>query len=147
MLNSQSRTAFWKSCRNLVAIAISLMAMGCGGSPHGSPVSVSGKVTLDGKPLTELTVIFHCNSGLPAEFRTQRSKTDDQGVYSLPTIYPGEYTILFEQAGELPDDPGMAPAELPVTDTSLSKYKGDNAPSASVSGTNTEFNFLLDSLP
>ncbi|MDA0283558.1 MAG: hypothetical protein O3B86_09410, partial [Planctomycetota bacterium] len=84
---------------------------------------------------------------LPAEFRTQRSKTDDQGVYSLPTIYPGEYTILFEQAGELPDDPGMAPAELPVTDTSLSKYKGDNAPSASVSGTNTEFNFLLDSLP
>ncbi|NQV24077.1 MAG: carboxypeptidase regulatory-like domain-containing protein [Rhodopirellula sp.] len=147
MLNSQSQMALAKICRNLAAVGVFLLVTGCGGSSHGTPVSVSGKVTLDGKPLSGLTVIFHCTSGLPAELRSQRAKTDDQGAYSLPEIYPGEYTILFEQAGEaVPEDPGMAPADLSATDSSLAKYKGDNAPSASVSDTNTEFNFALDSL-
>ena len=121
------------------------MGAGCGGPDYGTPVSVSGKVTLDGEPLGELTVIFHNTSGLPAEFRTQRSTTDGQGVYNLPKVYPGEYRILFEKVAAAPEDPGMAPAEVSATDASLLKYTGANAPTASVSATNTEVNFELDS--
>jgi hypothetical protein len=106
------------------------MGAGCGGSDHGVPISVSGKVTLDGQPLTELTVIYHNTGGLPAELRTQRARTDAQGTYSLAEVYPGDYTILFEQTAAAPEDPGMAPATESATDASLAKYSGDNAPTA-----------------
>lgn len=145
MRNSRSLMVFLTCARNVAAFAILLMGVGCGGSDHGVPVSVSGKVTLDGNPLADLTVIYHSTGGLPAELRTQRAKTDAQGAYSLAEVYPGNYTILFEQTAAAPEDPGMALATESATDASLANYSGDNAPSASVSETNTEINFDLGS--
>lgn len=141
----RSQTALGNNIWNSVAAAALLMAIGCGGPDYGQPVSVSGKVTLDGQPLAELTVIYHNTGGLPAEFRTQRARTDAKGIYSLAEVYPGEYTILFEQVAAAPEDPGMAPAHASATDSSLAKYSGDNAPSATVSESTDEINFELES--
>lgn len=149
MLNRRSRTVLRSSCWNSLTVVILITATGCGGgADYGDPVSVSGKVTLDGDPLKSLTVVYHTTDSLPAEFRTLRTKTDDQGQYSLSEVYPGNYTIGFENVAEVPEDPGMAPATQSATDTSLANYTGDNAPTANVSDSNTEFNFdLLSTQP
>lgn len=127
-------------------VTVLLFGIGCGGPDYGDPVSVSGKVTSDGEPLTQLTVIFHSSSsGLPAEMRTQRATTDDQGVYRLEQVYPGDYTILFEKAAAAPENPGMAPAVMDDSASPWLKYSGDNALTASVTDSATDVNFELDS--
>jgi len=145
MRSSRTLTFVLNRAWNATAILICLLVVGCGGADHGTPVSVSGKVTLDGESMPGLTVIYHNTGGLPAKFRTQRATTDAQGTYSLPEVYPGDYTILFEKTAAVPDDPGMAPATESATDASLAKYSGDNAPTASVSENTAEINFELDS--
>lgn len=129
-----------------VAILTLLTGTGCGGPDYGTPVTISGKVTSDGEPIPELTVIFHSSSnGLPADVRTRRATTDAQGAYQLEQVYPGEYTILFEKAVAAPEDPGMAPATMDDSAAPWLKYSGDNALTASVASSTTEVNFELDS--
>lgn len=129
-----------------VAMTTLLTSIGCGGPDYGTPVAISGKVTSDGEPIKQLTVIYHSSvSGLPAEVRTQRATTDDQGVYQLEQVYPGDYTILFEKAAAAPEDPGMAPATMNESAAPWLKYSGDNALTASVTDSTTEVNFELDS--
>ena len=150
MLYGRTHKVLSQSTWNAFVIAILLAGAGCGDSPdYGEPASISGKVTLDGQPLKALTVIFHCNGGLPTELRTQRAETNDEGVYSLSAVYPGDYTILFERVSEAeePEDPGMAPAAVSATDAALASYSGDNAPTKSVTATTTEVNFDLKSSP
>jgi len=147
MLNRGTHRSIAKNAWNVAALTL-LAVVGCGGSAdYGEPVSISGKVTLDGQPLKALTVVYHSNGGLPSDLRTQRAKTDDQGVYSLSAVYPGDYTILFEHVSEAeePEDPGMAPAAVSATDAALASYAGDNAPTKNVTETTTEINFELKS--
>jgi hypothetical protein len=128
-----------------VAAAIILMCLGCGSADYGVPVKVGGVVRLDGEPLNEVTVVFHCTGNLPADVRTQRTTTNDQGAFTIPKVYPGEYTVTFEKVMAAPEDPGMAPADLAASDDPLAQYTGEDAPTASVSETNAAFNFDLKS--
>jgi len=130
-----------------IVVATLLVCAGCGGNDYGVPVKVGGVVKLDGEPLNEVTVIFHCTGNLPADLRTQRTTTNDQGTFEMPRVYPGEYTVTFEKAMAALEDPGMAPADLSASDDPLAKYTGEDAPTASVSETNAAFNFDLKSQP
>lgn len=61
----------------MLLLALSVLAVGCG--PGGPEVaSVTGTVTLDGKPLKNATVTFQPTSGRPS-FGT----TDEQGQYEM----------------------------------------------------------------
>jgi len=65
-------------CKSIWAILLLTMLAGCGtGGPEIVPVT--GRVTLDGKPLEEATVVFQ-----PAEGnRPSTSQTDADGRYQL----------------------------------------------------------------
>ena len=73
------------------AILALLILAGCGRSRDAS---VSGSVTLDGKPLETGTVTFHPSDGGPAAY----GQIGTDGGYSLKTgrqrgIDPGEYVV------------------------------------------------------
>jgi hypothetical protein len=88
------------------------LASGCGGPGLGSPATATGKVTVDGEPLSGATVTFHCMGERAAEFRTFTATTDDGGQYTIDEIYPGSYSVgVGEPApGAGGEDPGMANA-------------------------------------
>ena len=111
----------------LTCVVSVLVFAGCGGPHLPNPVEISGKITMDGKPLPDVNVIFHCvKDELPAEARTSQAKTDAEGKYKMPKCYPANYTVGIEapppaQAA----DPGMMTA-TPAT-TPLSKYNLANS--------------------
>lgn len=107
-----------------VGITCLLAFMGCG-SPQAT---VSGRVTLDGAPLTTGAVTFHSktNGGVLAY-----GAIDQQGNYSLlsgnqPQIPPGEYGVTVIAAEHLPSTvPGeegklkeLTPAKYASVETS-----------------------------
>jgi hypothetical protein len=75
------------------------LASGCGGPDLGSPATATGKVAVDGQPLSGATVTFHCVGERAPEFRTFTATTDDGGQYTIDKIYPGTYEVtVFEAA-------------------------------------------------
>jgi hypothetical protein len=69
-----------RSC--LILGALALLA-GCGGSGGPKPVPVSGRVTLDNKPLANATLQFVPASGEKASEGSSVGTTDENGKYSL----------------------------------------------------------------
>ena len=108
-----------KSVSLLIYPLIISMAAGCGGSPNDMPElgTVSGTLTLDGKPISGATISFYPLGG----GRSAAGLSDEQGNYSLQynsstTGAPvGEHEVTittyqegFEYGGEgdLEDIPG-----------------------------------------
>lgn len=62
------------------SLLIFVIALGCGGGPQDVPElgTVSGTVTLDGKPVANANVRFQ-----PVDGRASEALTDEQGNYSL----------------------------------------------------------------
>ncbi len=101
----------------LLLLAV-LVCTGCGGAPS----SVSGTVTLDGKPLagsesTRATVMFYpVSSGAPAA-----ALTDANGKYTLATgsqagLNPGTYAVVISATeSKPPSDQGQAPPKRLIT--------------------------------
>jgi hypothetical protein len=100
-----------------IIFCLFVMIGGCGGPDLGRPATVTGKVTVDGQPLVNATVTFHCTGGLPAEFRTARGTTDSSGAYKIAKVYPGTYTVSAVEAasGAAAADPGMQNASAEDT--------------------------------
>jgi hypothetical protein len=101
-------------------VAMTLLMAGCG---KGGPeiAHVSGRVTMDGKPLAKATVVFVPENGRPAG-----AETDADGRYVLNFgsgrrgAIPGKNTIrimTMKDAGQdadgksIPGSPEMVPAE------------------------------------
>lgn len=64
-----------------LCMTLMLFTIGCGGgAPNDRPDlgTVSGKVTLDGKPAPNVIVTFYPDEGRPSS-----GKTDDSGMYTL----------------------------------------------------------------
>ena len=133
----------------VVFLSIAFVA-GCGGPDLGEAQQVSGKITLDGKPLADATVTFFALSGIPAEHRSKSGTTDAQGSYTVADVYPAEYQVLVmvtspgaEAAGEI--DPGSLPAEGPADP--LAAYSTNSPLGAKVEPGKTSFDFELKSGP
>ncbi len=98
---------------SLAALVPLLLAAGCDSSGVGKTYPVSGKVTLDGKPLTAATTIIlfkpDAAKGNSSPFEPTGT-VDDQGNYTLVTsgkkgAPPGAYKVVVT-ATEPPKDEG-----------------------------------------
>lgn len=78
---------FSKRCFTFCALAVFISALsGCGNGPDGA-YPVSGKVTLDGKPLPYVKITFIPDNG----DRSASAVTDGEGVFdSASTLRPGD---------------------------------------------------------
>lgn len=107
-----------------LALFVLISVAGCG-EKHGSPVKITGKVTLAGQPLADANVTFHATDKLPAELRSRMGKTNAEGVYTLSDVYPGEYTVMVQKFAATAADPGAAPAMVAMNDP-LKKYGAES---------------------
>jgi hypothetical protein len=132
-----------KSCRGLLHRILPLVglivlldaATGCESSR--TPVSVSGTVTLDGKPVEGATVTFHLVRD-NKEGRTATGQTDKTGTFRLKTgnedgAPPGEYKVVITKS--VLADPKLKMPDFPDTpegrnqrDHFVWKHYGDDNP-------------------
>lgn len=122
-----------------------LYLAGCGDS-FGPPLKVTGKVTLDDKPLADANITFHSVApGLPADKRTVTAKTDAAGLYVMNAVYPGEYQVGVEKGEKV--DPAKMQAIPPPNP--LSNYAlGVSTLKATIAKDKpTNFDFLLTGAP
>ena len=101
-------------CFGIVSMCGLLVCSGCGGPNYGSPVKVSGTVTVDDKPLADASVTYHSTEGREPEFSTFTATSGGDGKYEIAEVYPGAYEIIVAEgggeSGEGMEDPGMASA-------------------------------------
>lgn len=92
-------------------LCVGILAGGCSSEPSlPTPSSISGKISLKGKPLPNVVVGFNAvSSGLPAKNRYVSAKTGADGKYSIAEIYPAEYQVTLVEDLPAPD-PAMAQA-------------------------------------
>lgn len=130
-------------CVTLISLAI--FSGGCGDDSLGKAQTVTGVVTLDGKPLPDTRVTFHSVAkGLPADRRSFEGKTDAEGKYRLDGVYPAEYDVGFDnRPPAAPPDPTNMPPAVPVPQP-LSKYfPGASELKAKVEPGKSQFDFAL----
>lgn len=98
----------------LLSVLALLISSGCGGPNYGSPVKVSGTVTVDDQPLAGALVTFHSTDGREAEHSTFNATSGDDGKYEIAGVYPGAYNVIIAEgggeSGDGMEDPGMASA-------------------------------------
>lgn len=85
-----------------------LLTVGCSPSgPSYSLLPISGTVSIDGKPVTNATVVFHSESA-----PTASGKTDSSGQFTLATgqhgegVAAGEYIVQISSGAETTDASG-----------------------------------------
>lgn len=129
-----SRHGEWFCFHGLLVVGLMLLA-GCGGGPK--LVSVSGRVTMGGKPLANATVIFE---PIAAAAGTEAGggaygRTNADGRYSLKYVLDdragavaGEHRVTITSAGEATSDArGVAdPISVQFRDGTL-RYKGPDS--------------------
>lgn len=117
--------------------ALLLCAIGCGGGPRLAPVS--GKVTLDGKPLAGADISFYpvnVKAGSDAGIAST-GKTDVNGEYSLETtkgqrgavVGPHRVSITrpIEDVGDADTRPKRTRAGPPMKDLVPARYMGEQS--------------------
>lgn len=80
-----------------------LLLLGCGGGGVDMG-QVAGRVTLEGKPVPGLIVVFHPqarNDGVNAATRQAMGETDAEGQYRLGTNAPGDGAAVGKHRVEL----------------------------------------------
>lgn len=88
------RTAAKLLATALLLAPITLAGCGKGGPDLGKPVEISGKVTMDGKPSAGVQVLLtRTTPGGGAKDRDFMAKTDENGDYKLPGVYPANYLV------------------------------------------------------
>lgn len=127
-----------------LCVLILCCTLGCGGSTS----SVSGRVTLDGRPLTKGTITFSPTGNAPAAI----GQISSSGTYRLfvgtsSSVPPGQYQVTIV-ATELVEPTATDPSPLP---TPLTPEKYNNPAtsglSAEVKAGSNSFDFKLSSTP
>jgi hypothetical protein len=117
--------------------------LGCGTS-----TTVSGKVTLDGQPLTKGTVTFSPKGEAPAA----TSQIDSSGNYRLSVgtssnVAPGSYQVTIDAVELVPPTP-TDPSPLPKKLLPAKYYDGKNPEMVrEVKAGENKINFDLKSMP
>ncbi len=119
----------------IICLALFLLLGGCGGGSDAPPTlgQVTGKITMDGAPLSEANVTF-----MPEKSRASAATTDSEGKYEL--IY-------------IRDEKGAAIGNHKVTVSKLkneketipSRYSSESELTADVKAGPNEINFDLKS--
>ena len=65
----------------------------------------------------DVDIVFNATEGLPADLRSQTTKTNAQGQYELTEIYPAEYIVMVQRYDYVVED---APADGGVSMTRMS---------------------------
>lgn len=122
-------------CTTVVCLGFMISLTACGGGGSDAPPlgQVTGKITLDGAPLTDASVTF-----LPENVRASSATTDSEGNYEL--IY-------------IRDEKGAAIGKHKVVISKLEneketvpdKYSGESELSGDVKAGANEINFDLNS--
>lgn len=119
---------------------------GCGKDPTadlGKAVTVTGAITLDGKPSANVEVIFkRLDAGAPAAHRQFAAVTDAEGKYSLDDVYPATYSVM---VNEKKDDNGEGEGAAAIETGPYKKYGADSELQAEVTDAKTTFDFELKS--
>ncbi len=139
-----------------IALLLCVGATGCGASKSPSAtvdVPVSGKISLDDKPLAGAMVTFHMESSGASFFGT----TGDDGVYRLTSVPRGETVCkgpcqvavskMLKADGTAPG-PNEAPMMAHATESLLPKYSRggpEGVLKADVPEVGGTFDFKLDS--
>lgn len=139
------------------ALAVCLALCGCNGSPHlpkMQTLPVTGKVTLDGKPLAGATVLFTISDPPATFFAT----TKEDGTYQLQGIEGREASLkgrcevtisrmIKPDGSPLDMDAGEAPALVQAVEQLPQKYSMPSMSQlmADVSEGGGTFNFDLES--
>ncbi len=122
----------------ILIAAIACGAVGCG-NEFGTPVVVTGKVTVAGKSAEKARIIFHAsNNKLPAEFRTATAELKPDGTFTLEKVYLAEYTVMFESMAVMDATKSAEPTPSPLT-----AYGADSKLRAKVTAEKTKFDFDL----
>jgi len=137
--------AFW-TLRTFGSLAIAAALVGCGGGDSVDTGEVTGKVTMDGKPLEGAILTFIPESGRPSY-----AETDAEGMYELQYTRGqtgaliGTHTVQIstEKQGDPdsddPEDQKSRKEEVPA------KYNVDSELTVKVDPGSNEHNFELES--
>jgi len=131
--------------------------LGCGGgSSLKAPelVPISGKITLDGKPLSSAQILFQPKGGTAGQ--GAYASSDENGAFSLKYnngqegCPKGEYVVLISKLAmkDGSDVPaGQTAADVDARDIIPAQYKDPDAPlnSTTVTAANTNYNIDLKS--
>jgi len=149
----------WKLANSLAVASTTAVAVltltlaGCGASDDLPREGVSGKVTLDGKPLASGLITFMPTS----EAATQGGGMIQDGAYSIPRdqgLVPGSYKVLITSSGSgsekqtdvVKDMPGMPP--VAAKEAIPAQYNAKSTLTAEVkAGSENVFDFPLDGSP
>ncbi|MFK7777647.1 MAG: carboxypeptidase-like regulatory domain-containing protein [Gimesia sp.] len=114
-------------------VIVSLTACGGGGSDTPDLGQVTGKITLDGAPLSDASVTF-----MPENVRSSAATTDSEGNYEL--IY-----IRDEKGASIGKHKVVVSKLKDEKETIPKQYSGETELSADVKAGANEFNFDLKS--
>jgi hypothetical protein len=125
------------------------LTLGCGPKeePHPETVPVQGKVTYQGKPVTQGTITFQPDTGQPASGEIQ-----NDGSYQLTTFapkdgaVPGHHKVMIiANTADPTKIPGSSPGYVPPVDLVPKKYNqlGSSGLEATVSKDKPAYDFDL----
>lgn len=130
------------STRLLALGLLSTLAIGCGSSDLGK---VTGKVTLDGQPLSDAILLFSPTSGGPPS----SAKTDSDGRFQVihtreePGAVPGEHEVWISTA--LPADTDGETPRPAIAERVPPSYRVPGGLKAEVKPGSNTINFELSS--
>lgn len=126
----------WFGCRFLTVLI--LAGTGCGGPNYGTPVKVTGKVTVAGAPAKDANIIFNAKEKLPADKRTVQAPLKADGSYEVGNVYPADYEVFLQSTA--PADPKMNSA-IPTSTIPVNQDGSPITKPAKVPTDKNEFNF------
>lgn len=133
----------------VAGMAVLMVLAGCGKSVSpGEPVAATGVVTLDGAPLSNVTVGFTAiTEGIPAKYRYTSAITEPDGRFTVEKIYPAEYMVTLNDSEADAPEGGEGKVEAVAGNPKLAKYANDSPLRAKVSDPDQSFNFEATSTP
>lgn len=91
----------------MAVICVSMMGCSSPTDSLGKPLSVKGKITLDGQPAADVEVTFsRIDKGAPAKLRTFTVKTTGTGEFTMEKVFPAKYTVMIYDRKAAPADAG-----------------------------------------
>lgn len=124
-------------------IALVVAVVGCAARSTNQPeiAAVSGTVTMDGKPLGRVSVVFESDSGV-----LSFGNTDDQGRYTVSYIRSAKGAGLGRNVVRI-STPTMGPSSPLRKDTIPSIYNTASTLAVDVAKGRNVFDFTLESKP